>query len=288
VIGQRDKKPVAGVGVAIHPNDTSANPQTLSTSTDPQGVWSIVGPRVTTTITLDGYVDGYKLQDASDSQAELTRTVEVPEGVEVIQVPDFEVEQFQPLPVLVTDAEGNPVPAATVRALREKWLDDRIVMWESISRPQQTDDAGSCLLQLSNSHGNVAIVAATTDRKRESLEGRTFVGLPNNQAAHVVVKPLSKVGGIVLRDGNPVAGVDLLLYEAIESPSGKWTTIGVRGNTASDERGIYVFDAPVGRHYIVATKDRGRLGKQQILHRTIRPTTADNYRVPNVDLSAFP
>ena len=286
VIGQRDGQPVAGVNVKLHGEDAPENARRHSSTTDERGMWSIVGPRVTTTITLDGYVDGYKLEDASNPPTEHIRTVEVPEDAQAIQVSDFEVAQYQPQVVLVTDTEGHPVPNANVRALRERWLDDRIVTWESISSSEQTDAKGACLLQLSETDWKKAILAATAGNGNASLKGRAILDARNNEATRVLVHPLGKVGGFLLRDGKPAAGIGLLLYEAIQDGSGNWTTIGVQSNTVSDGRGAYVFDAPVGMHYIVATKDRDRRGKQQILHRTTQVTTADNYRVPNLDLSA--
>ena len=288
VIGQRDKQPVAGVTVTLQPDDASVDAPRRSSTTDERGMWSIVVPRVATTITLSGYVDGYKLQDASNPPAEQTRVVEIPKDSEVIQVSDFEVQQYQPQNVLVTDTEGNPVPNANLRVLRERWLDDRIVTWQSISSPQQTDENGACLLQLSETDWNKAIVAATTGNGNDSLEGRAILDAGSNESIRVLVHPLGKVGGFLLRDGKPAAGIDLLLYEATQDGSGNWTTIGVRSNTVSDGRGAYLFDAPVGIHYIVATKDRDRRGKQRILHRTTQVTTADNYRVPDLDLSALP
>lgn len=131
-------------------------------------------------------------------------------------------------------------------------------------------------------------MAATADNGNASLKGRAILDAGNDEAIRVLVQPLGKVGGFLLRDGSPAADIDLLLYEATQDGSGNWTTIGVQSNTVSDERGAYVFDAPVGMHYIVATKDRDRRGQQQVLHRTTRVTTAENYRVPDVDLSALP
>jgi hypothetical protein len=79
--------------------------------------------------------------------------------------------------------------------------------------------------------------------------------------------------------------VELVLYEAIEREDGQWSTLGTRGQTTTDERGIYLFQAATGVRYIVATKARDQHGKQQVIHRTPQPTTKANYRVPNVDLA---
>ena len=86
VIGQRDKQPVAGVTVTLQPDDASVDAPRRSSTTDERGMWSIVVPRVATTITLSGYVDGYKLQDASNPPAEQTRVVEIPKDLSLIHI----------------------------------------------------------------------------------------------------------------------------------------------------------------------------------------------------------
>jgi hypothetical protein len=287
VIGRRDRKPIKGVTVVLRPKSGSKYAPKLHATTDENGEWNVVTPRVDTKITLRGHIVGYQLQDLLDAEIDYERIIEIPEDVAEIQVLDFEVEQLQPLQILVTDASGQPVPDARARAYRQHWLDDQIVVWDSISSDQETGPQGACSLYLRESDWRVAIVSASAVVDHANVEGRAIVPSITTDSIRVIVEPYSKIGGILRKDGNPAANVDLVLYEAINKKEGEWTTIGIRGDTTTNDRGHYVFEAPVGLHYIIATKDRDQEGVQRIVHQTTRPITSENYRVPNVDLSAL-
>ena len=287
VIGHRDRKPIKGVTVVLRPKSGSMDAPKLHARTDEYGEWNIVTPRVDAKITLRGHIDGYQLQDLPDPEINYARIVEIPVDVAEIPALDFEVKQLQPLQILVTDTSGQPVPDARARAYRQHWLDDQIVEWDSISLDQETGSQGDCSLYLRELDWRVAIVSASAVVDDANVEGRAIVPSITTDSIRVVVEPYSKIGGVLRKDGNPAANVNLVLYEAINKKEGEWTTIGIRGDTTTNDRGHYVFEAPIGLHYIVATRDRDQDGVQSIVHQTARPITSENYRVPNVDLSAL-
>lgn len=284
VIGQRDRKPVEGVSVVFRLQSGPRDTPDRHATTDADGQWSTVIPRVESKVSVRGRIDGYKLQDGPDPESRYSRIVRIPNDVAEIRVADFEIEQIKPLRIHVVDPSGKAVPGAIVTAYRQHWLDSKIVVWDSISQSQETGPQGLCRLHLKESDWDVAMVSASAVVDTSHIEGRAIVPTTDTDAIRVVVQSPSKISGVLLQNGNPAANVKLVLYEAINQ-KGKWTTIGVRGDAATNDRGEYLFDAPVGRHYMVATKTRDQNGVQTILHRTTQLAPSTNYRVPNVDLS---
>ncbi len=284
VIGQLDRRPVEGVSVVLHPTKASEGTRATQATTNQQGEWSIVIPRVDVKISILGQIEGYQLQDVPNAEIDDARVVQIPQNVKEHRVADFEIEQIQPLQVLVTDASGQAVPDAKVCAYRQRWLDDQIVVWEKISLRHETGPQGVCLLYLSQSDWEVAMVSASGLVNGANTEGRAI--LPSTQPAEirVDVEPHAEIAGKLLKDAKPAAHLKLVLYEAINNERTGWTTIGVRAEATTDAQGNYVFAAPLGLHWIIATKDRDQNDRQTILHRT-HPTTAKQYRVPNIDLS---
>jgi len=286
VIGQLDQRPVEGVTVVLHPNKAGLGTRATQTTTNQQGEWSIVIPRIDVKMTLRGQIEGYQLQDVPNAEIDDARVVQIPEHVKEHRVADFEIEQLQPLQVLVTDASGQAVPAAKVCAYRQEWLDDQIVVWEAISQQHETGPQGVCLLYLSQPDWEVAMVSATAVVNGANIEGRAILPLTQPAEIRVEVEPHAEIAGTLLKDAKPAAHVKLVLYEAINNERTGWTTIGMRAEAITDAQGNYVFAAPLGLHWIIATKDRDQNDRQTILHRT-HPTRAKQYRVPNTDLSDF-
>ena len=287
VIGQRDRKPVQGVSVVLGPRSGSKDAPRAGAVTDQHGKWSTVMPRVATEITIHGDIEGYKLNNQRNQEDDYSRMVEIPEDVSLIKVSDFEIEQIPPLQILVTDPSGKVIADAQVTAYRQNWLDPQIVMWDEISSSQVTDSKGNCSLYLAESDWEIAMVSATAVVNNMNVEGRASLPPTHNDPIRIVVQPHSEISGVLGRDGKPATNVELILYETTINKQRKWKTIGIRANATTNNHGNFTFKAPVGLHYIVATKGRDEHGMQQVLHRTTNPTTSENYRMPNLNLSSL-
>jgi hypothetical protein len=283
VVGERDQRPVEGVTVVVRPTGPQATAR-RQTQTDDRGQWSIVAPRVDVTLTLRGHIDGYDLEDVPNPKLDYAHSVQIRDDVTEMSDLDFRVKQWKPLNIVVTDSAGQPVPGAKVSAYRHQWLDDRIVVRDSLSPSQSTGPDGTCSLLLRDLDGKSAIIVASANQDQLILEGHTALTSEPTDAVRVIIQPYSKLAGVLRRDGSPTDGVDLVLYEAIQKDSGEWTTIGVRGEATTNDRGRYRFEAPVGLRYIIATKQRDQNGVQRILYRTEHRITPEDYPVPNIDL----
>ncbi|MCO8124460.1 hypothetical protein NHH03_22160 [Stieleria sp. TO1_6] len=297
VIGQDDRQPIQGVTVTVRSEQVFQAKREWNTSTDAGGNWDIVVPHADAKITLSGHRDGYRLNDSAPTTHDDAQLVSIPQGRSEFQVADLEVEQIQPLQVIVTDTAGKPIPRATVGVYCQRWLDDQIVVWDSLATGQQTGVQGTCALYLREASPqesdqqatpvSATTVFASTTEGDTQLSGRALVNTMDETPVRVVVQPLAKIGGVLRNNNRPLQNAELVLYEATPKTDTDCKTIGLRDETTTNDQGHYVFNAPVGLHYIVATKARDKNGIQQVLHRTSKPTSEENYRIPDLDVATL-
>jgi hypothetical protein len=283
-IGMNDKKPVESLRLYFAPKTSPEGTRTeFLTQTDQQGKWSIIIPRVDSRIFANEALVGYDI----GTDRPYSKTVTIPEGVRSMDVPNLEIEQTESWQVLVVGDNDQPIAEASVCGYYEGWLDDKIVMWEPFSHTGRTDDEGGCRLHLKNVSWRNGFVSATYE-----LNGATYVGrsaVEPNQAGPIRIRAQKpgKVVGTLVRNGKPVSGFGLVLYEMLDVP-GKppgWTTIGRRGDTKTDQLGRYSFEAPRGIRYVIATNERDADGKQKVLYRLSKPIVDRPTVAPEIDLA---
>lgn len=285
VTGKLDGQPIEGVEVVIQAADRATDQITHRVQTDREGKWSSVVPRRATSITLQGSIAGYRLDSWPSAEFDYARLVDMPASGDSIDGIDFQVEQISPLPVVVVNPDGEPVPGASVSGYRKRRLDPEIVVWESITDSVESDQYGIARLYLTEPSKQPPTVFVTVEIDRQSMSGRAPVKPTTSGAIRVVVEPPATIRGRILQHGQPAVGVPLVLYEATETKSGAWQTIAVRGEVKTDDRGQYKFEAPARLRYILALKDRDPAGRQRILHRSDATTPGHN-PVGDLELAA--
>lgn len=287
VIGKSDRRPVEKINVQAYSSDASNVRRRFVSSTDRDGNWTLILPRSLQSVNLAvrGVKQGYLLDGAGAAQDMYSRIVTLRSDQSEIGELDFEVLQVPPLTVQVKDSGGSKVEGSKVTACVKYWTDGTIGWWESQSRVEETDASGECRLFLDRPSQR-GMVMASVDRNGKKLHGRAAFEPFSDSPAKVqlVLRPMSKLQGKLFWGEAPSKNTPLVLYEAMESGSGRWVSFGVRGEATTDDQGRYEFSAIEGLHYIVATKNRDKSGEQTVIHRTPDPVTNPMVRIPDVEL----
>lgn len=290
VTGLMDREPIENLNVQAYFNRDSDVRRMYVASTDRDGHWSLVLPRIAPSVNLviRGVKQGYRVEQDQRSKDLYARIVSLHPDQSTFEGLDFEIEQIPPVRIQVHDRSGIPVAGAQVSANVQYWADDTIGWWNSASNTESTNSDGRCELFISNPNAKAILsVSATIDG--EEFHGRREVDFAadNPRNVQVVVRPLSTVSGRLFNGERPAKNVPLVLYEATKNDSGRWTSFGLRGETKTDEQGNYEFSAIYGLHYMVATKNRDKGGAQTILHRTVEQVSDTPLHLPDIDLADF-
>ena len=289
VVGRQDGKPVNGVTLSLRVKTASGAETSSATSTNEQGDWSFVLPRIESQVQVValGHPGGYDFSldtsKRSNNQHRYSRQVDVGDDAELVDVPVFEVEQIPPRRVIVVDKDGAPVADAKVQAMLQRWLNGDFPIWEPFYF-ESTDSDGNCVLIFYEANWRDAVVDASGTVDGQKVVGRASIPAENTGPIRVVVTRPVRIAGELVRAEEPAAGVKLVLYEAIQSASGDWKSNGLRGEVTTDRQGRYEFAATPGVPYLVATHDRKPDGTQTPLHWIRQPLTTNDYEAPAIDI----
>ncbi len=242
-------------------------------------------PRVDSRIVAYGRLAGYDISEYSSVGKRYTKTVEIPEVGKSVDVPDFEIEQIPSRKIVVVDNEGQPLPDARVGTSEQDWLDDKIVIWESFSTQPTTGPDGTCLLEFFQTDWTNGSVFVRSDMNGVAYVGRTAIDPNATEQIVVRAQPPGQITGKLSKNGKPAPGVSLVLYEMLKGKTSEWTSIGVRDQATTDERGQYEFQAEIGVQYMIVLKERDADGVQRTLHRITEATKNSVYAVSEIDIT---
>ncbi|NNE00421.1 MAG: hypothetical protein HKN47_24140 [Pirellulaceae bacterium] len=288
VVGKLDGEPVKWVTVYACANSRpieSILSGSTSTTTDKKGEWNLVIPRIDSHLTVGGKIAGYVLSHDADDFKRYAQTIDVPEDVDVIDVPDFQLTPIAPVEVTVVNETGDPIADASARVYYQKWLSPRIVIWEQLSEGGMTGPNGKCVLSLFPDHAATAVVMAERTADGVCMKGRIALADDASRSLTVVLRPPTRLSGTLTWKGRAAANIDVVVYESIHDQSGRPRTISVRAEGTTDQLGHYEIEVPVGQTYLVTLKRRTATGVQPLVHQCDSEMTADGLRIPDVDIS---
>lgn len=281
ILSEDDPKPLSSVRLYFSKIDFKDPYNTRFTATtDQQGNWSIVLPRVDSQVVLAGSLDGYALRHDSRYRQE----IKIPEGESDLELDDFVIEQIPPRTVVVTGEDGQPISGAYVSTYYERWYTPTFPALESLATSDPTDAEGTCQLILRDVDWQRGRVCVQVELDDLVYVGRAELKRNLIETIHVQVRPHGVIQGRLFQGDSPAGGVDLVLYESVDFEGLGPRTVGLRAETKTNPLGRFEFPAEVETTYTIALAQRDKDGKQLRLHEIEKPLSGFEYRVPDLDL----
>ena len=282
IVGQGDRKPLNSVRLYFSAIDFTEPYNTrFMATTDQEGNWSIVIPRVDSQVVLAGSLDGYMLRHDSRYRQE----IKIPEGEVDLELDDFVIEQIPSRSIVVTGEDGQPISGASTSAYYERWYTPTFPALESLASSEQTDADGHCRLILRDVDWKRGRVCVEVELDDLIYVGRAELTRDLIETVHVQVRPHGMIEGRLFEGDAPAGGVDLVLYESVDFEGVGRRTVGLRSETRTNALGRFEFPAEVETTYTIALAEREKDGKQLKLHEIEKPLSGFEYRVPDLDLS---